>query len=155
MMHLLMIFFISMVPVIELRGAIPYGAVFGIDIWLAALVAVMGNIVPTPLIMLGMTKLLELFGQTKLLGPILRRFVSRAEEKAKTFSKYELWGLLIFVGIPLPGTGAWTGAMIASILKLPMRKALPAVFGGCVMSAAIMCVISYALPDLFRILFGA
>lgn len=154
MVNLLMIFFISMLPVVELRGGIPYGALQGVEIWLAALVAVLGNIVPVPLIMIGMNKLLELFGHTKLIGPILRRFVSRAEERAKTFYKYELWGLLIFVGIPLPGTGAWTGAMISSILKLPMRKSIPAIFGGCVMSACIMCIISYALPELFVSLFG-
>ena len=149
----LFIFFISMVPVVELRGAIPYAAVFGVDIWQAALVAVVGNLLPVPLILFGMDLLLRLFGQTKWLGPILNRFVARAEKKAQSMGNVELLGLAIFVGIPLPGTGAWTGAMISSVLKLPRRKSIFAIFLGLIMSATIMCVISYLLPGLFAQLF--
>lgn len=149
----LFIFFVSMVPVIELRGAIPYAAVFGVDIWQAALVAIVGNLLPVPLILFGMDLLLRLFGQTKWLGPILNRFVARAEKKARSMGNVELLGLAIFVGIPLPGTGAWTGAMISSILKLPRRKSIFAIFLGLIMSATIMCVISYLLPGLFAQLF--
>ena len=151
--HLLLIFLISMLPVVELRGAIPYAAIFSIDVWLAAIVAVLGNIVPVPLVIWGMDKLIELFGRTKGIGPILTRFVARAEEKAKKAGDIGMLGLLVFVGIPLPGTGAWTGAMISSILKLPPKKAIPAIFAGLIMSATIMCVISYLLPDLFKALF--
>ncbi len=151
--HLLLIFLISMLPVVELRGAIPYAAVFSIDVWLAAVVAVLGNIVPVPIVIWGMDKLIELFGKTKGIGPLLTRFVARAEKKAKAAGNIGMLGLLIFVGIPLPGTGAWTGAMISSILKLPPKKSVFAIFGGLVMSATIMCIISYLLPDLFKALF--
>ena len=142
-----------MVPVVELRGAIPYAAVFSIDVWLAAAVAVVGNMIPVPVVIWGMDKLIQIFGKTKGIGPALTRFVSRAEKKARSAENIGMLGLMVFVGIPLPGTGAWTGAMIASIVKLPPKKAMIAIFGGLVMSASIMCIISYWLPDLFKTLF--
>lgn len=152
MSRYLIIFLISMVPVIELRGAILYAsfsAVPPVPFFLAALIAILGNIVPVPLIMLSIHKLLELFGHTKLIGGFLNRLVSRAAKKAEKMGDVGFWALMIFVGIPLPGTGAWTGAIISAILDLPKRKAIPAIFLGLIMSASIMGIISYALPDLF------
>ena len=152
MSRLIYIFLISMVPVIELRGAIPYASFIAdppVPFLLAAFVAVLGNIVPVPLILLSIHKLLELFGHTKLVGGFLNGLISRASKKAEKMGDVGFWALMVFVGIPLPGTGAWTGAIISAILDLPKRKAIPAIFLGLIMSASIMGIISYTLPDLF------
>lgn len=148
----LYIFLISMLPVIELRGAIPFASFSPgppVPFLLAAIVAILGNIVPVPLIMLSIHKLLELFGHTKLVGGFLNGLISRASKKAEKMGDVGFWALMVFVGIPLPGTGAWTGAIISAILDLPKRKAIPAIFLGLIMSASIMGIISYTLPDLF------
>ncbi len=155
---LIYIFLISMVPIIELRGAIPLASTTiggpEVEFWLAALVAIAGNLLPAPFVMLFLDKLIRLFSKTKLLGPIVTRFVEKAQEKAKNIGRYELLGLMLIVAVPLPGTGAWTGSAVAAILKLPMKKSLLMIFLGLVISASIMVVISYCLPDLFISLFS-
>ena len=145
---LLYIFLISMVPIVELRGAIPYAAIGEprVEFWLAALVAIAGNFIPAPLVMFFLDKIMKLFGRTKVIGPVLNKFMERAENKAKKIGKYELLGLLALVAIPLPGTGAWTGAAVATVLKLPKKSSLLMIFLGLIVSAAIMTVLSYVVP---------
>ena len=155
---LIYIFLISMVPIIELRGAIPLASteIGGpeVEFWLAAVVAIAGNLLPAPFVMLFLDKLILLFSKTKLLGPIVTRFAQKAQEKAAKIGRFELLGLMLIVAIPLPGTGAWTGSAVAAILKLPMKKSLLMIFLGLIVSASIMVVISYCLPDLFVSLFS-
>lgn len=149
----LMIFFIAMLPIVELRGAIPYASIMDVDLLPALAVAVLGNMFPVPFILLLFRYMLKWFSHLPVIGPMLTKMLERAEKKAESIGKYELLGVYIFVAIPLPGTGAWTGSLVANVLKLPVRKALPAILLGVLTSGLIMTVLSYLLPDLFVALF--
>jgi len=132
-------FFISMVPVLELRGAIPFGTAHGINVWISTIVSVLGNMVPVPFIILFIRKIFDLI---RKISPHLDRLVHHFEEKADkhadTVNRYKFWGLFILVAIPLPGTGAWTGALVAAMLDLRLKKAIPAIFMGVVVAGLIV-----------------
>ncbi len=143
-------FLVAMVPFIELRGAIPLAAVHGLDLAVAFPVAVLGNLVPVPFIIMFIQKIF-LFIRRHF--PKLNRLVDRLEEKGRskreTVEKGVFWGLFVFVAVPLPGTGAWTGALIAAMLDIKVRKAFPSIAFGVVTAGVIMAVLSYAIPGLF------
>ena len=149
----LMIFFIAMLPIVELRGAIPYASIMDVEFLHALAVAVLGNMFPVPFILLLFKYMLKWFSNFPVIGPMLTKVLARAEKKAESIGKYELLGVYIFVAIPLPGTGAWTGSLVANVLKLPVRKAMIAILLGVLTSGLIMSVLSYLLPDLFVALF--
>lgn len=148
-----MIFFIAMLPIVELRGAIPYASIMDVDLLPALAVAVLGNMFPVPFILLLFRYMLKWFSHLPVIGPMLTKVLERAEKKAESIGKYELLGVYIFVAIPLPGTGAWTGSLVANVLKLPVKKAMIAILLGVLTSGLIMSVLSYLLPDLFVALF--
>ena len=139
-------FFISMVPIIELRGAIPYATGMGLSPWIAIPVAMVGNLVPIPFIIIFIKRI---FAWMRNVSPKLNKVVDKMEAKADKnkdkILKYAFWGLALFVGIPLPGTGAWTGSLIAALLGMKFKKAFPAVVLGILMATVIMCVLSYGL----------
>jgi len=142
----LTVFLVSMVPLIELRGAIPYGVMFGLPLWQTFLIAIVGNMLPVPLIYLFARTVLE-WGKDK---PVIGRFFTfclekgkRCGEKLKAKAGRGLfWALLLFVGIPLPGTGAWTGTLAASILDMGLKKSTLACMGGVLLAGCIMGVLS-------------
>lgn len=134
-------FLISMVPVVELRGAIPYGIASGVEPWLACLLSVVGNMLPVPFILLFIRKILQWMKRYPRLGRIARKLEARAERKSGTVRKSELIGLGIFVAIPLPGTGAWTGALIAALMEMRLKRALPAIFVGVLTAALIVTLV--------------
>ena len=140
----LLTFLISMVPVIELRGGLPYGIASGLSLPAAVTAAVIGNMLPVPFILLLIEKV---FLWLRKHFPKLDRFIDRQEERAgnkkETVEKYGALGLFVLVAIPLPGTGAWTGSLVAAIMKMEMRKALPCIFLGVVAAACIMIAITY------------
>ena len=144
--HCLIVFLVSMVPIIELRGAIPYGVAFGLPLWLIYPIAIVGNMLPVPFIYLFARKILE-WGQDK---PVIGKFFSwclekgrRGGEKLKAKAGRGLfWALLLFVGILLPGTGAWTGTLAASILDMGLKKSALACMGGVILAGIIMGVLS-------------
>ena len=144
--HCLIVFLVSMVPIIELRGAIPYGVAFGLPLWLTYVIAIVGNMLPVPIIYLFARKVLE-WGQDK---PVIGRFFSWCPEKGqqvgaklkKRAGKGLFWALLLFVGIPLPGTGAWTGTLAASILDMGLKKSTLACMGGVILAGIIMGILS-------------
>ncbi len=140
----------SMVPVIELRGAIPIGVGQGLPYWLAVTVSVLGNLVPVPFIILFIRKIFELMRKwlPKLDG-LVSKLEKRAEEKSDVVQKYAFWGLFILVAIPLPGTGAWTGALVAAMLDMRMKRAFPAIALGVVGAAAIVTFVTYGADRLF------
>lgn len=138
----------AMVPVMELRGAIPLGIAAGLPPIEAAAIAVAGNMVPTPLIILLGRRIFDWLRETRFFGPKIRWLENRAHLKGRLVRKYRLLGLAILVGIPLPGTGAWTGALVASVLDIRMRHALPAIFLGLLAAAAIMTVLTMGLVHL-------
>ena len=137
------VFFCSMVPLIELRGAIPLGAAMGMP-WIPNfLVCLLGNMVPVPFILLFIRKILAWMHTTNSFRKIAEWLENKAHSKSDQVLKYASLGLMLFVGIPLPGTGAWTGALIAALLDMRMKYALPSIFAGVVLAAFIMSGISY------------
>lgn len=139
-------FFISMVPVVELRAGLPYGIALGLDYPLALLAAVVGNILPVPFIIIFVERV---FAWIREHMPALDGFVTRLENKAHLKSdgvqKYGPIALLLFVGIPLPGTGAWTGSLIAALLGLKPRSAIPCIVLGVLLAAGIMTALTYGV----------
>ena len=140
-------FLVSMVPVIELRGAIPIGVARGLPFWVAVLVSVIGNLVPVPFIIIFIKKIFAFMREKmpKLNGLVIR-LENKANSKSETVQKYAFWGLFIFVAIPLPGTGAWTGALIAAMLEMPLKKAFPSIMLGVLSAGAIVTFITYIVP---------
>lgn len=147
--QLIATFFISMVPVIELRGGLPYGIAFGLDYPVALMAAVLGNMVPAPFIIVYIRRI---FHWIRRKSAWCERIVSALERKAhlkgKTVRKYSVIGLCVLVAIPLPGTGVWTGALVAAILDIRLKRALPSIFLGVCIAAAIMTAITFGVIHL-------
>ena len=141
------IFIISMVPILELRGGLLAAspALLNVPIMQAIPICIIGNIIPVPFILLLITPIFNWLKQTKTFRPMVEKMEARALSKREQVEKYEFWGLVLFVGIPLPGTGAWTGSLIAALLGVKFKKAFPAVIIGICMATVIMWFISYVL----------
>ena len=143
----LILFIISMVPILELRGGLLAAgpAFLNIPMWRAIPVGIIGNLLPIPFILLLITKIFDWMKGTKRLKPVVEKLEKKALSQSANIEKYEFWGLVAFVGIPLPGTGAWTGALIAALLGIRFRKAFPAIVIGVCLAACIMTIISYGI----------
>lgn len=141
----MIVFVISMVPILELRGGLLAASFLNIDIVRAIWFCVIGNIIPVPFILLLITPVFRWLKSTRTFRPMVEKLESRAMGKSEQIEKYQFWGLVLFVGIPLPGTGAWTGSLIASLLGVKFKKAFPAVLLGIVIATVIMSVLSYGL----------
>ena len=141
----MIVFVISMVPILELRGGLLAASFLNIDIVRAIWFCVIGNIIPEPFILLLITPVFRWLKSTRTFRPMVEKLESRAMGKSEQIEKYQFWGLVLFVGIPLPGTGAWTGSLIASLLGVRFKKAFPAVLLGIVIATVIMSVLSYGL----------
>ena len=143
----LILFIISMVPILELRGGLLAAgpAFLNIPMWRAIPVGIIGNLLPIPFILLLITKIFDWMKGTKRLKPVVEKLEKKAMSQSANIEKYEFWGLVAFVGIPLPGTGAWTGALIAALLGIRFRKAYPAIVIGVCLAACIMTIISYGI----------
>lgn len=140
------VFIISMIPILELRGALLVaGPLLGVPVARAIPLCIIGNIIPVPFILLLITPVFNWMKGTKLFKPMVYKLESKAMSKSDKIEKYEFWGLVLFVGIPLPGTGAWTGSLIAALLGVKFKKAFPAVILGICMATVIMWFISYVL----------
>ena len=142
-------FFTAMTPVLELRGAIPVGVAAGLHPASACAVAIAGNLLPVPFIMLLVRRIFNWLRKTSFFGPKIDWLERRAHLKGRVVRKYRLPGLVILVGIPLPGTGAWTGALVASLLDIRMRKAIPAILLGLLIAGAITVAVTMGLIHLF------
>ena len=141
---------LAAVPVIELRGAIPLGVSAGLPVWQVLLVSILGNMAPVPLIMLFVRQVFAWMEHRS--GRLAKKVVwleRRARTKGAILQRYRLLGLFILVAIPLPGTGAWTGALVATPFDLRMRSAVPAIFLGVTAAGLIMCVVSYGVAAVF------
>ncbi len=145
----IMVFFISMVPLIELRGAIPYAVGFGLNMPLSYAIAIVGNMLPVPIIFFFARKVLIWGKDKKLTGKFFTFCLEKGEhggEKLKAKAGKGLYfALFLFVGIPLPGTGAWTGTLAASILDLDFKKSVSAAMGGVVLAGIIMGLVSFLI----------
>ena len=141
---------VSMLPVVELRGGIPFGVAAGLPVWAAYLAAVIGNLLPVPFIVVYIQRIFMFMRQNM---PRLNSVVDKMEQKAHLKSasvlKYQYLGLAIFVAIPLPGTGAWTGALVAAFLDMRLRKAMPAIFAGVLIAGFLITGITYGFTSIF------
>ena len=140
----LMTFLMAMVPVIELRGAIPYGVVSGLSIPAAFIIAVIGNLVPIPFLVVFTRKVFEwLRTKSEWLERMVQKLESKADKNKEVVQRYEFWGLVILVAIPLPGTGAWTGALVAAMLDMRLKRAMPAIILGVLIAGIIVTTLTY------------
>ena len=148
----LWVFFLSMVPVLELRAAIPIGATLGLE-WVANyLICVIGNMIPVPSILLFVRHVLEWMKKIPRLDKIALWVENKAQKNTPKVQKYASLGLLIFVALPLPGTGAWTGALVAAMLDMRMKYAIPSIFCGVLIAGLIMSLASYGLVSFLTFL---
>jgi len=145
----LLTFLMAMVPVVELRGAIPYGVAAGLPLWAAYWLAVAGNLLPVPFIMLLVRRVFNHLRRGTWWGPKIAALERRAHVKGRIVTKYRLPGLVLLVAIPLPGTGAWTGALVASLLDIRMKTALPAIAAGVLIAGALTGLITGGVAQLF------
>ena len=145
----LIVFFISMVPLIELRGAIPYAIGYNLPILPSYIIAIIGNMLPVPIIYLFARRVLEFGKDKKYIGKFFTWCLKKGEAGGKKLQakagKGLYWALFIFVGIPLPGTGAWTGTLAASILDMDFKKSVNAVMAGVILAGIIMGVLSLGI----------
>lgn len=138
-----------MVPVIELRGAIPVGIAAGLPPAVACAAAILGNLLPVPFIMLLARRVFNWLRDTRLFGPKIVWLERRAHLKGRIVRKYRLLGLVVLVAIPLPGTGAWTGALVASLLDIRLRNALPAILLGLIIAGVLITLLTLGVVRLF------
>ncbi len=142
------IFIISMIPILELRGGMIAAAVLKVPVVRAVIICMIGNILPIPFILLFITRIFDWLKNTKLFKPMVQKLEAKAMGKSDSIKKREFIGLLLFVGIPLPGTGAWTGSLIAALLGVKLKKSIPAILCGIVLATVIMCIVTYLIPAL-------
>ncbi len=148
--NIIMTVIISMVPIIELRGAIPIGVANGLSVRTALFASIIGNLIPVPIIILFVRKVFA-FIRTKSqkLNQLVCRFEQKAEKQSGMVEKYEWFGLVLLVAIPLPGTGAWTGALVAAMLDMRMKRAFPAIMIGVIIAGIVVSYITYGASMLF------
>lgn len=142
--------FVSMVPIIELRGAIPIGVGLGLDLVPTILLCIIGNMIPVPFIILFIRRI---FQWMRKLSPKLNSLVVKMEEKAYSkkdiIDKYKILGLYVLVAIPLPGTGAWTGSLVAAIFDIRLKYAFPVIFAGVATAGLIIGLVTGGVVALF------
>ncbi len=143
----LSVLFCSMIPIIELRGSIPLGTVLGLPFWLNYILSVVGNLLPVPIILLFVKVVLNWMYKCriKLFNKISGWIFKKAEKNQPKIEKFGFWGLFLFVAIPLPGTGAWTGSLVAALMGMKFGKAFLAVLLGVLSAGVVMTLISYGV----------
>lgn len=144
----LTVFVISLLPVLELRGGLVAAKVLGVDLIPAMIIAFIGTIIPTPFILLFIRKIFDWMRNTQLVK-LVDKLEAKGRSKFAEIEKYKTFGLLIFVGVPLPGTGAWTGSLAAALMKMPFKNAMISVIGGSLVADILMAIFSYGLLGLF------
>ena len=139
------IFIISLMPILELRGGLLAASLLDVEFVRAAIICILGNVLPIPFVLLFLKMVLNLFEKWKVTKKIVTWLEKKVEEKREQIDKYGYLGLTIFVGIPLPGTGAWTGALIAVMLGMDRKKSFICIFLGVLLAAIIMSILSYGI----------
>ena len=141
----LIIFIISMIPILELRGGLLAASLLKVSAAKAIPFCIIGNIIPIPFILLFIRQIFKVLKKTKLFHGLIVKMEDRAMGKSDQIKRYEFFGLLLFVGIPLPGTGAWTGSLIASLHEVGIKTSSIAIFCGLILAPVIMYVVSYRI----------
>lgn len=141
---------VSMIPVVELRGGIPFGVAAGLPVWAAFIAAVIGNLIPVPFIIVYIRRIFQwMRRRMPRLNSLVDKLERKAHLKGQKVSKYKYLGLMLFVAIPLPGTGAWTGSLAAAFLDMPLRKAIPSVVLGVLIAGMAISILTYGVASLF------
>ena len=143
------VFIISLFPILELRGGLIAAKLLGVKFIPAFIICFIGNMLPIPFILLFIRQVFQWLKKIKGVNKLIEKLEVRTMRKSKTIEKYREWGLLLFVGIPLPGTGGWTGALLAALMDLRMKKAFPIIALGVFIAGVIMSVLTYLVPGLF------
>jgi len=147
---MLLTLLVAMVPVIELRGAIPIGVAYGLNFWVSIGLSIIGNLLPVPFLILFTRHVFEwLRSLSSRLDTFVSKLEQRAEKKSEVVQRYAFWGLVILVAIPLPGTGAWTGSLVAAMLNMKLRRAFPAVALGVLIAGIIVAFVTYGAGAIF------
>lgn len=141
----ILVFIISLLPILELRGGLLAASLLGLDALPSYIITIVGNLLPIPFILLFINKILDWMRNSKHFSKIANWLDAKVEKNKSGIEKYGFWGLVIFVGIPLPGTGAWTGSLIASVLGMDRKKSFLAIILGVIMASIIMMLISFGL----------
>ena len=150
----LTIFIISLLPVLELRGGLIAAVLLGVPLWKAFLICYIANMLPVPFIILFIKKVFEFLRRFKLFAKFVDKLEAKTEKNKDKIMRYKQWGLLLFVAIPLPGTGAvietgaWTGALFAALLDIDIKKAIPIIALGVLIAGVIVAVLSYGTAAL-------
>jgi uncharacterized membrane protein len=148
--RMLVTLFVAMIPIVELRGAIPIAVGLGLDYHIAIPLAIIGNLIPVPFIIFYIKRIFSFIRKRiPKLNSMVDKLEQRAHSKMDTVQKHAFWGLFIFVAIPLPGTGAWTGALIAAMLDMRLKKALPAIVAGVLTAGLIVTIVTTLGFDVF------
>lgn len=145
----LYVFLVSMLPILELRAAIPLGAALGLPIYTNYLVSVLGSFLPVPFILLFIRRILEWMKTTRRLSRVALWLEGKAEKQSDKVLRYATLGLFLFVAIPLPGTGAWTGALVAALFRMRMKHALFSILLGVLAAGLVMALASYGVVGIF------
>ena len=145
----LIIFIISLLPVLELRGGMIAASLLGVPWARAFIICLIGNMLPIPFILLFIKQIFKLLKKIRGLNKIIIKLEQKADEKGSKINKGRNIGLFTFVAIPLPGTGAWTGALVATMLDIRIKKSFPIIFIGVLTAGIIMSILTYFIPGLF------
>ncbi len=141
----LIIFIVSMIPILELRGGLIVASLLHVKLVEALPICIIGNLIPVPFILLLIVKIFAVMKKTRVFRGLITRLENKAMNKSDALEKGEFLGILLFVGIPLPGTGAWTGSLIAALMGVERKKAVPAILLGLLLAATIMSIVSYGI----------
>ena len=143
------VFIISMLPLLELRGGLLAASILNVSFLPGYILSILGNVLPIPFLLLFLEKILNWLGKFKSTKKIVNKFEKKVLSKKDQIDKYGYIGLMLFVGIPLPGTGAWTGTLAASLLNLDFKKSVLAIMGGVVLAGIIMGLVSLGVFNIF------
>lgn len=143
----LIAFLVSLLPILELRGGLIAANLLGVKLIPAFIICFLGNMLPIPFILLFIEKIFDWLRDKKGLGKVVRYCEKKADKNKDKIEKYGLWGLFILVAIPLPGTGAWTGALVSALMRLDIKKSLPVIAAGVVGAGIIVSLVMYGAVD--------
>ncbi len=150
----LIVFLLSMMPVGELRASIIFAAVAGVTWWKALLISFIGNVIPIPFVILALRPVLDWVKRLRWIGPVATKFHNKILQKSSKVTKYEKYGLLAFVAIPLPGTGGWTGAAIAALLDMRFKRSFPVIILGIAIAGIITTIVTYFGAEIISFVYG-
>ena len=147
----ILVFIISLLPVLELRGGLLAASLLKVNPIVAYILSILGNILPVPFILIFIKRVIEWLGKSKIkfFKKVVKWLEKKVEKNKFKIEKYGYLGLILFVGIPLPGTGAWTGCLIAAVLDMDRKKSFACIFCGIIMASIIMMILSYGIIGKF------